>query len=225
MFLIQNIEYTLLDKTRDSNGWCIVLRISIENSVYVIFNIYGHNKDKVEYFKKILSIVNSLDKKHIIIAGDYNMITDRNFDCINRQKNNDRLCNYFVHQCDQNHVVDSFRYNCPKDKKSTWFRHNLSLISSRWDISWISHSLLQCIGPTFFKPSYKSDHSLIGIDCDCCTFVSGKGSYKYNTSLLRNEEYVSETKQSVLDTIEQSVHQNFAHRQTWEFSEVMYKSH
>ena len=49
----------LLDKTLDSNGRCIVLRISIEHLMYVICNFYGHNEDKVECFKKILSIVDS----------------------------------------------------------------------------------------------------------------------------------------------------------------------
>ena len=53
-------------------------RISIENLVYVICNIYGHNEGKVEYFEEILSIVDSLD-----IAGDLNVIIDRNLDCIN----------------------------------------------------------------------------------------------------------------------------------------------
>ena len=57
----------------------------------------------------------------------------------------------------------------------------------------ISHSLLQFTGPTFFKPSYKYDHSLIDIDCDCHMFVSGKGYYKYNTNPVKNGEYVNET--------------------------------
>ena len=132
--LIQNLEYTLLDKTIDSNGRYTVLRISIENSVYVICNIYGHNQDKVEYFEEILSIVNSLDKEHIIIAGGFNMIMDRNLDCIDRQKNSDRLFNYFANWCEQNSAVDPFRFNCPEDRKYTWFRHNPSLIASRLDI-------------------------------------------------------------------------------------------
>ena len=132
------------------------------------------------------------------------MIIDRKLDCINRQKNNDRSCNYLVNWCEQNSVVDSFRFSCPEDRKYTWFRNNPSFIASRLDMIWISHSLLQCTGPTFFKPSYKSDHSLIGMDCNCPMFVSGKRYCKYNTSLLRNGEYVSETKQSVLDIIEQS---------------------
>ena len=51
--LIQNLEYTLLDKTIDSNGRYNVLTISLENLVYVVCNIYGHNNDKVEYLKDI----------------------------------------------------------------------------------------------------------------------------------------------------------------------------
>ena len=88
---------------------------------------------------------------------------------------------------------------------------------------WISHSLLQCTGPTFFKSSDKFDHSLIGIDFDCHAFVPGKGYYKQNTSLLRNVEYVTETKQPVLDIIEQSGDQNFDNRQTWEFAKVVFR--
>ena len=151
------------------------------------------------------------------------MIIDRNLDCFNRQKNNNRSHNYFVNWCEQNSVVDSFRFSCPEDRKYTWFRHNPSLIASKLDMIWIFHSLLQCTGPTFFKPSYKTGHSLIGIDCNCHTSVYGKGYYKYNASLLRNVEYVNETKQSALDIIEQSENQNFHHRQTWEFAKVMFR--
>ena len=55
-------------------------------------------------------------------------------------------------------------------------------------------------------------------------FVSGRGHYKYNISLLRNVEYVNETKQSVLDIIEQVEDQNFDHRQNWEFAKMMFRS-
>ena len=61
-----------------------MLRISIENSVYITCNIYGHNEDKVEYFEEILSVVDILDMDHIFIMGQFNMIIDRNLDCINR---------------------------------------------------------------------------------------------------------------------------------------------
>ena len=65
------------------------------------------------------------------------MIKDRNLDCINRQQSNDRSHYYFVNCCEQNSVFDSFRFNCPEDRKYTWFRHNLSLFTSRLDMIWI----------------------------------------------------------------------------------------
>ena len=98
-----------------------------------------------------MSIVESLDRDDII-AGDFKGI-ERKLNCINKQKNNDRLHNYFVNWCEQNSVVDSFRFHCPEYGKYTWFRHNPSLMASRLDMLWISHSHLQCIGPTFLKPS------------------------------------------------------------------------
>ena len=54
--------------------------------------------------------------------------------------------------------------------------------------------------------------------------VFSKGHYKYNTSLLRNIEYVNETKQFVLDVIEKSEDLNFDHRQTWELVKVRFIS-
>ena len=62
------------------------------------------------------------------------------------------------------------------------------------------------------------------MDCNCHTFMSGKGYYKYNTSLISNGEYVNMTKQSVLDIIQQPEDQNFDHRQTREFTKVMFES-
>ena len=54
--------------------------------------------------------------------------------------------------------------------------------------------------------------------------MCGEKYYKYNTSLLRHGEYVNETKQSMLDIIEQAEDKNFDHRQTWEFPKVMFRS-
>ena len=42
-----------------------------------------------------MSIVDSLYRDHIIVA-DFNMIVNRNLDCITLQKNNDSLHHYFV---------------------------------------------------------------------------------------------------------------------------------
>ena len=47
-------------------------------------------KIKLNTLRKLLSVVNSLDGDHIIIAGDFNIIIDRNLDRINKQKNNNR---------------------------------------------------------------------------------------------------------------------------------------
>ena len=64
MYLMQNLEYMLLDKTINSNGRYTVLGISIENLVYLICNIYGHNEDKVEYMRKSCQQSNSLERHH-----------------------------------------------------------------------------------------------------------------------------------------------------------------
>ena len=51
-----------------------------------------------------------------------------------------------------------------------------------------------------------------------------RGTISINTSLLRNVEYVNETKQSVLDIMEQAEDQNFNNRQTLDFAKMMFRS-
>lgn len=53
---------------------------------------------------------------------------------------------------------------------------------------------MQHIRQSEIKASYKSDHSVITLDLNLCEITHGKGLWKFNNSLLHDEEYLKTIK-------------------------------
>ena len=47
------------------------------------------------------------------------------------------------------------------------------------------------INSSSIMPSYRSDHSIIEISINLCEFKHGKGYWKFNNSLLKNQDYLN----------------------------------
>ena len=68
-----NTNYSVLSTTRDPLGRFIILKIQIDDKVYVLVNIYAPNKDKdlIQFFRKLHGLLQmeDLDSEENIILG------------------------------------------------------------------------------------------------------------------------------------------------------------
>ena len=65
------------ETTRDPLGRFIILKIQIDDKVYVLVNIYAPNKDKdlIQFFRKLHGLLQMEDldsEENIILGGDFN---------------------------------------------------------------------------------------------------------------------------------------------------------
>ena len=66
----------------------------------------------------------------------------------------------------------------------------------------MSNSLTDLIPEVNIKHGYRSNHSVVDLHITLNTFRRGKGTWKFNTSLFRNCEYI-EMINSTIDEIKQ----------------------
>ena len=127
MVLIKNkFNYTIQNTVSDPSGRFIILKVTIEDKVYVLINIYAPNKDKLacNFFKnlhKTLQTENLDCEENIIYGGDFNCPLNPKFDkkggvMVPRKKVIDNI------QCLQNELdlVDIWRIKNPQTKSYTW---------------------------------------------------------------------------------------------------------
>ena len=65
---------------------------------------------------------------------------------------------------------------------------------ARLDYFIASQTLLDLVSQVNIKPGYRTDHSLISVSLNLINFSHGPGVWKFNTSLLKDQEYIARVK-------------------------------
>ena len=78
----------------------------------------------------------------------------------------------------------------PNDDQPIFYNHVRDIID-RLDFFLISSELLNLIDYADILPGYRTDHSMVIIGLNKCNSITrGRGSWKLNNDLLKEEEYV-----------------------------------
>ena len=126
----------------------------------------------------------------LLWCGDFNMIFNPTFDSHNYiNLNNPRSRTVVMNMMEEYNLVDTFRYFNPEIKRFTWRRQN-PLKQARLDDLIASSSFTDLVNKTDIIPGYRSDHSILQLDILLNKFYRGKGSWKFNTNLLKDINYL-----------------------------------
>ncbi len=96
-------------------------------------------------------------------------------------------------------LSDAFRTLHPKSRRYTWHSRGKS---SRLDYFFISEHLLNELLSFKITPGLHSDHSILNITFGSISNNRGKGLWKFNTTLLHDEKYVSQVKKKIISDCE-----------------------
>jgi exonuclease III len=78
VLLNNNFDFCITNELNDENGNYIILECTIEEHKFILVSIYGPNSDSPNFYSNLLSKINEIyDEQHIIIAGDFNMIMNK----------------------------------------------------------------------------------------------------------------------------------------------------
>ena len=176
---------------KSENSRYIILYLTLFSHKFVIANIYTPNKDKPAFFKKVSNEIHKFSPDFFIIGGDFNLALDPRVDRQGSNTNNDQSADVVRNYINANQLVDAWRF-CNSDKSGfTWRCLRPKPIFSRLDYFVISESFTQFVEELSLWPGFQTDHSIVCMKICFSSHRHGPGYWKLNTSLLRDQDYVS----------------------------------
>ena len=219
-------QFTIESKMTDNGGQILVLEASLEDKKYILINIYNSNTESeqietLEHLNRVLNTIDYSHEKHIILGGDLNIFFDSSLEASGGnptiKKKSLRIILAIKERLD---LCDIWRIRNPKTCRYTFRQnHSSGVIQRRLDYFFILNNMQEFVSKTDILASFLSDHSPVFFtSSDSALDTYGKGLWKFNSSLIENEEYVSATKKHIMVTIKNFEKENINDDQIlWEF--------
>ena len=204
MFFKKDSTAKIVYKYTDTDGNILAVLLDYDEKRILLEGLYGPNTDSPQFysekaFKKILE----WQPDYTIFAGDFNMVLNPQIDLKNYLHINNPLARQeLIDQMQIFNLVDIWRDLHPDEKKFTWRKFNQNK-QSRLDFFLVSSSLLPYVKKAEIIPGFLSDHSSITLEIDFSQFTRGKGFWKFNSSLLKDQEYVEKVKNVIKRVVAQ----------------------
>ena len=212
-------------KTNNSEGVCILFNKSFTHEIanYVelipgrlqavdiklddkslkVINIYGPNNDDTSVFEILQKYIIDNEDSDFIIGGDFNTVLNTDIDKRNGRTDTHKKCRIKINNTIDNYgFADIWRIQHPNTKKYSWHSSHTPPIFCRLDYFLISNNLTNSNKCSNIKAGYKTDHSLVSLIIDFHKVPRGPGYFKFNNSLLIDNEYKNIVKRSIAETVQ-----------------------
>ena len=148
-------------------------------------------KKDVIFFQNLSALLMSkFCTSNLIMAGDFNVVLQQ----IDKRFGNNvvQQSSRFLQSLLKEHaLIDIWRNKHPHVKMFTWYRTN-PRIFCRLDYFFISKDLVQNYKSSKITESIRTDHKMITLELTKKQIQQrGPGFYKFNNSLLENQEFVN----------------------------------
>ena len=217
----------VLDEKRDKNGRILILKVLVEDNCFTLINLYSPNteSDQVATLTELSFMLNSiddLDNQNIILGGDLNFFFDTTLEASGGNPTiKKNTLTKFIELKENFNLCDIWRIRNPKTKRFTFRqKHASGFIQRRLDYFFISTNLQYSAKKTDVLASFCSDHSpiLLSFCRQKSECTRGKGLWKFNSSLTKNNEYVEKMKKLISDTLSTiDDERNFNDQMKWEY--------
>ena len=196
----KQLDFTIISTHIHAHSRSIISIVKVEQKQYCLVNLYGPNNDDPTVIESICDTILELQDHfdYIIMAGDFNTALNCNID-----RKGNQTSNYHQHTLteiqktmDTLELVDIWRIKNPQKIQFTWRR---STRASRIDYFLISFSLIPKINKVNIGDRFKSDHHLITLQLTVNEYPRGPGYWKFNQSLLTDDQYITKTKSFITD--------------------------
>ena len=199
----RSLSHEVLFESYDENGNYVLVGCKIGAESFLLLNIYGPNKDDPSFYEHIDELLMKFQTDNVIIGGDFNFVINPEIDSFNySRENNINAKQTFLSSCRTHDLVDVWRLKNPDRREYTWLRPT-PLKGGRLDMFFASQHLLQRCIDIKITPGYKSDHNMVMLSVGSDTRKRGPGLWKFNDSLLGDEDYISTVNQCIQNTVEQ----------------------
>lgn len=199
------------------DGRVIMLTLIVDSVKYLLVNVYGPNEDDADFYIQLFDHIEKEDNPNFIVVGDLNVTLDYFKDT--RGLKNDyhlRKRNVIKNYMELQNMADVWRDRNPDKYQFSWRKNADKKQTSRLDYFLISEGLIPRVNKTEINPGFDSDHSRIDLDIALARFSRGKGTWKFNSGLLRDKDFIQEMN-IILDQHNWNVKSNISPAQQWEY--------
>jgi exonuclease III len=199
----KNMVYDIKTIKKDNNGRYILLSGTFNTHDLTLLNVYSPTGDKVkeqvQFLESITEYINEYNN-NLIIAGDLNTYLTE-IDKHGKVKKKSEYAKKINNIIDDTDMVDVWRLLNPTTKRYTWRKMSINGIKqSRLDYIIIPKSFLNNIETIEIKHNIYSDHNPVHLKIKPTQSSSkGRGFWKFNTSLLKDIDYVTKVN-SLIET-------------------------
>ena len=184
------LEYNVHETIIDKNGRYVIFDLDIYQQRITLVCLYGCNTDKPEFFCEILHKIASFSNTSILCCGDWNVVQSKYEDTYNVLHDRNQNARSKIDEIkDKFELLDPWRTCYPNDRRFTW-RQSSPIKQSRIDYFLVSEDLFSLMELTKIIPGYRTDHSGIVFSFSASTSKRGRGYWKFNSQLLREETYI-----------------------------------
>ena len=196
------MEVIDIHKTNDGRKIMTNIKFLPENTVFSLVSVYAPNneKDKIKFIHDCTEWVNkhSTDNSHIIICGDFNTTYRKN----DRASGNiDKASTAFTNMMASLSLEDTFVYQNPKEIKYTYIHSSNHSRNSRIDYILLSDNLKSWIKDASIICCPAPDHKAVTLEICFTTNKRGKGYWKLNNSLLKDDVYQNTIRNEIRQTV------------------------
>ena len=181
---------------KDESGRLITLQIEYNDQDLCVCNVYFPTRDKVQEQLKLLNtvkeVMNENDCLYSILGGDFNTIFNPDVDKQGGDMNNctNTYTDELIAFMEAHDLTDAIRFQHVDRKIFTRIQRSPPVLS-RLDHWLISSHLINYMKTANAFPGIKSDHSIIYLHICSSSIKRGRGFWKFNSSLLKDLEYVN----------------------------------
>ena len=200
----KNCPFKLNNLVSDDDGNFLSIDFEYNSKNISLTGIYGPNSDDPSFYTdKVFPIIENSESDFCIIGGDWNFTLNQNLDNYNYlHVNNTGAKNVVNNKIQSENLCDIWRELNPNKKQFTWIRKN-PLKMARLDFFLISSQLSPFVSKSSIEPSIYSDHSIIFLELDFSRVRLGKGFFKFNNSLLKDNNYINLVKRRIKNVTRQ----------------------
>ena len=197
-------EGLLVDVKRvkeDKDGNFVMLDMRLFDYDLTLVALYGPNIDSPGFYEKLEQNIIEFENPLTIICGDWNIVQDFELDTYNYARVNNPQAKKRVNQMKNNlDLIDPWRESHMIEKKFTW-RQPTPLKLARLDFFLVSKEIMSLLDKVEIISGYRTDHSLIKMCLNLDNRKKGRGYWKFNNSLLKDEEYIEKIKMLIKENV------------------------
>lgn len=202
ILLNNNFECDVGRVLKDPNGNFIIIDISIQGKKVTVANIYSPNDDNPQFYNNLRQKISQLQNENVIICGDWNLTLNQELDTDNyRHVNNPRARDVVLNYLEEDNYIDVWRVMNEDKKTFTWRRLNPERKQARLDFFLITEEIFKYVHDTSIVSGYRTDHSGVILKLKMHENERGKGYWKFNSSLLKDKEYVKLVKDTIKEVV------------------------